>query len=170
MSIPYPGLRDRALAYAERRQIELILDPPLGGGIDGQVWSTTDDRAVKVFLREYNYIQERDCYQRLQRYSVTKIHRFTVPKLIFWDDEFLVVEIHVVSPPFILDFGKAYLDHPPDFDEQRMAEDEEFRRELFEDRWPEVKSALAALEQYGIFYVDAKPGNIMFGDENTAKD
>src|SRR4051812_11316294 len=59
--------------------------------------------------------------------SVTKVHRFAVPKLISWDDDLLIVEIQVVSPPFILDFGKAYLDHPPDFDEQTMAEDEEHR-------------------------------------------
>jgi hypothetical protein len=168
MSIPIqPELKEHALIYAERRRINIIADPPLGGGIDGQVWSTTDETAVKAFLREHNYVRERDCYRRLREHSVTNAHRFTVPKLVSWDDELLIVEMQIVSPPFLLDFGKAYLDHPPDFDEQTMADDEELRTELFGSRWPEVKSAVSSLERYGIFYVDAKPGNVMFGDEST---
>jgi len=40
------------------------------------------------------------------------------------------------------------------------------RRELFEDRWPQVRLLVSALRRIGIYYMDAKPGNIMFGDEH----
>jgi len=38
-------------------------------------------------------------------------------------------------------------------------------RENFGDRWSIVMSLVRALQKFGIYYVDPKPGNIMFGDE-----
>jgi hypothetical protein len=35
-------------------------------------------------------------------------------------------------------------------------------RENFGDRWNKVMSLIRLLEGYGIYYVDPKPGNIMF--------
>ena len=37
-------------------------------------------------------------------------------------------------------------------------------QELFGDRTPMVRKLLSALQQYGIYYQDAKPGNITFED------
>lgn len=88
-----------------------------------------------------------------------------MPALIAHSDVLMVVEMELVAPPFLLDFGKAYLDEAPDFSAEVWRDWEDGRRELFEDRWPEVKSLLAALRAYGIYYLDAKPGNIMFADE-----
>jgi hypothetical protein len=48
------------------------------------------------------------------------------------------------------------------FSAETVAEWRESMQELFEHQWPEVLLLLAALERYGIFYLDAKPGNIMF--------
>lgn len=48
-----------------------------------------------------------------------------------------------------------------------MAEEEKTlleQAELFGDRWPEVEESLWKLESLGIYYVDAKPKNISFGD------
>ncbi len=39
--------------------------------------------------------------------------------------------------------------------------------ELFDERWPIVKKLLSALQQYGIHYLDAKPGNIMFENRQS---
>jgi hypothetical protein len=66
-----------------------------------------------------------------------------------------------------LDFGKVYLDREPPYwrDEQIMGDDEARRREMFEDRWPEVQRILADLRTMDIYYVDPTPANIMFGDE-----
>jgi hypothetical protein len=51
-----------------------------------------------------------------------------------------------------------------DYSPEVLAEDEEKNREVFEDRWPQVKSLLWALRRFGIWYMDPKPGNIMFED------
>ncbi|MBP87128.1 MAG: hypothetical protein CMJ64_10490 [Planctomycetaceae bacterium] len=67
----------------------------------------------------------------------------------------------VVEPPFLLDFGKAYLDHDPDYGEVVMNEWEELGQEMFEGDWQTVKDLLSALRDYGIYYYDAKLGNIM---------
>ena len=37
-------------------------------------------------------------------------------------------------------------------------------RENFGERWIRVLSLIRLLEGYGIYYVDPKPGNIMFAD------
>jgi hypothetical protein len=69
----------------------------------------------------------------------------------------------IVSPPCLLDFGKAYVDSPPDYTAEALAEAEQAERELFtEDQWKQVRLARAALKRYGIFYFDARPSNIMF--------
>jgi hypothetical protein len=92
----------------------------------------------------------------------TDLRGFAVPELVDFDDDLLVVEMTIVSPPFLLDFGKVHLDRRPEFSAETIAEWRESMKELFEDRWPEVRLLLAALERYGIYYLDAKPGNIMF--------
>jgi hypothetical protein len=50
-----------------------------------------------------------------------------------------------------------------------MAEWEEQQIEWFGDRWPEMRSALYALERIGIYYRDVRPGNIMFPEEPTPR-
>ena len=39
------------------------------------------------------------------------------------------------------------------------------RRERFEQNWPKVKSLMAALESYQIYYLDPQPYNIVFPKE-----
>lgn len=69
----------------------------------------------------------------------------------------------IVSPPCILDFGKAYVDSPPDYSPEALAEAEAAERELFsEGEWQQVRLVRAALRRYGICYFDARPSNIMF--------
>jgi hypothetical protein len=140
----------------------LSFENPLGSGIDGRVWSSDRQTAVKVLERDHNYLLERECYQRLQVAGVTDLRGFAVPELVDFDDELLVVEMTIVSPPFLLDFGKVHLDRRPEFSAETLAEWRESMQELFENNWPEVRLLLAALERYGIYYLDAKPGNIMF--------
>ena len=53
----------------------------------------------------------------------------------------------IVKPPFLLDFGKAYVDFPPDFTEEVLRDCEEQQRDIWEDRWPEVQSIVWQLEQ-----------------------
>jgi hypothetical protein len=134
----------------------------MGFGQDGFLWATLQDSVVKVFERQANYDRELKCYQRLLDHNVTRISIFDVPRLIGYSDLLHVVEMSVVSPPHLLDFGKAYVDVPPQFSEETMRDWDEGLTELFGERVAEVKSALRSLEVLGIYYLDARPGNIMF--------
>jgi hypothetical protein len=157
-----PDLQRRCADYCQSRGISINVEYPLGSGIDGCVWPSNRNTAVKVLERQHNYLLERDCYQRFLQAAVTEILGFAVPELVDYDDNLLVVEMRIVSPPFVLDFAKVHLDKRPEFPAETLTEWRESMQELFEDQWPQVRSLLAALEQYGIYYLDAKPGNIMF--------
>jgi hypothetical protein len=158
-------LRARILRYAKvsNRLGELDLESPLGAGTDGYVWRMSRT-AVKVFYREANYLAELECYERLRaRFAPDAIAGFWVPKLIANDAVLMIIEMQLVSPPFLIDFGKAYLDRTP---RQIPGISTEEVEELFEDKAPRVLALLRELKLvYGIYYLDPRPGNIMFGDE-----
>jgi len=158
-------LETQAVAYAKSRGISIVFDNPVGCGTDGRVWKTSRKSAVKVFERESNYERERDCYRRLKALAIFQVGRFEIPRLIDQDDRWLVIEMGIVAPPFLLDFAKSYLNHPPDFSPEVMAEWEEQQIEWFGDRWPEIRSALYDLDKIGIYYRDVRPGNIMFPED-----
>jgi hypothetical protein len=147
----------------------------MGWGEDGCVWRASlpppfAETAVKVFDRPNNYQRERDAYLRLRDRGVEHLGDFSVPSLVNHDDELMVVEMTIVQPPFLLDFGKAYVDcRPPYFnDSERISEAEADCRELFETeaRWKEIQRALWKLEGMGIWYADPNPRNIQFGEED----
>jgi len=153
-------LKENARKYAAENEIELIKS--LGHGTDGHVWSTNLDTAVKAFERETNYARELECYQRLAEKDVVQVSGFSVPSLVGHSDELLIVEMDIVSPPCVLDFGKAYVDDmPQQLNEMWRAEIETFE-DIFEDNAYQAKVIIFALQQYGIFYFDAKPNNIKF--------
>lgn len=89
-----------------------------------------------------------------------------MPKLIDADELLLAVEMSIVQPPFLLDFGKVYLDTPPPYwnDAEIVADWHAEGRDNFGNRWSTVMSLIGVLQKYGIYYVDPKPGNIMFAD------
>jgi hypothetical protein len=157
-------LEQRVREYAHSREIAIDFESPLGAGTDGCVWQTDRMTAVKALARRHNYNQELECYRRFKSAGVTQIGGFSVPELVDHSDELWIIEMGIVDAPFILDFAKVYLDRPPDYSPEVLAEDEEKNREIFEDRWPQVKSLLCELRRFGIWYMDSKPGNIMFED------
>lgn len=93
---------------------------------------------------------------------------FSVPSLEDFDEDLLVIEITVVQPPYLLDFGKIYLDQAPThlYDEQMMENANAEWHERFGKRWSKVLHAMKMLEKYGIYYYDPRPGNVCFGDED----
>lgn len=133
--------------------------------MDGEVWESNRQTAIKVIHRQQNYIAELECYQRFAAHGVDALKGFAVPRLVGHDDELSIVEMEIVSPPYIIDFAKCRFDTPFDFSPEVMADWNEAGIEIFEDRWRQVKSLLRALEQYGIYYLDAKPGNITFAPD-----
>ena len=134
------------------------------------VWATHSDTAIKAFERETGYLNERDSYQRLTEFNVTeKICGFGIPKMIDSSDELMVIEMDFMqNPPYIIDFAKVRINFPPDFSEEVIHDDEEKGRENFGVNWPKVKSLLAALESFQIYYLDPSPSNIVFPRSSTA--
>ena len=161
MSESFLSAEDRAKQFCDQSGAHLL--QPLGHGIDGNVWLISRQSALKIFARQETYLRERDCYRRLFDHRVEVLAGFEVPELKDYDNSLLAIEMSVVSPPCILDFGKAYVDSPPDYSLEALAEAEAAERELFtEEQWKQVRLVRAALLQYGINYFDARPSNIMF--------
>jgi len=80
-----------------------------------------------------------------------------------FDDKLKIIEMSVVKPPFILDFGGAYLDSPPPHDPETLKRSMIERKEKFGDQFEMVNHILAELERrYGIYLSDVHPGNIRF--------
>ena len=154
---------DRANAYGDAHQIEI--GHRLGFGWDGTVFATDRQSAIKVFQHERLFQRERDVYLRLQSRQVKKILEFKVPRLIGFDNDLWVVEMTIVSPPFVLDFAGAYLDQKPDYPPEVMADWMEEKAEQFGERWQKVQAIMWAFSKLGVYLADVKPGNIEFGDE-----
>lgn len=156
-----------ALAYAARHQLQLA--ERLGFGIHGIIFVAEDNSkggktAVKAHREFEPYLRERAGYERLAQAGVTKVLGFNVPRLLRADDDLRVIEMTIVTRPFVLDFAGAYLDVPPEFPDEIRAEWEAEKREQFEKRWPTVQAVLATLEAWNIYMVDVSPSNIAFLD------
>jgi hypothetical protein len=67
-------------------------------------------------------------------------------------------------PPYRIDFAKVRIDRPPEFSEEVLRDEEQQGIAQFEHNGPAVKSLLAALESYQIYYLDPRRGNIAFPD------
>jgi hypothetical protein len=91
----------------------------------------------------------------------------SILKFASFDDNLLILEMTIVSPPFVLDFGGAYLDGKPEFPRETLAEWEADKEEQFDDDWPAARRVIFALERYGVYLVDVNPGNIRLRNERT---
>jgi len=156
----------RAQTYAQSRGILLQEEPRIGHGSDGSVWKTSRNSAVKAVANLPNYANELECYRRLRDAAVNHLHGFDIPVLEGFDDTLLIIEMTIVQPPYLLDFGKVYLDAPPPYWDDRKLRANAYQewRERFDSRWEDVACVLGILEKYGIYYVDPRPGNIDVGE------
>jgi hypothetical protein len=154
-----------AAAYAARHNLQLT--ERLGFGIHGTVYVAENKRnqdrsAIKAFKEPASYLQERAAYERLQAAAITQILGFHVPQLIRADDALRVIEMTIVTLPFVLDFASTSLDARPSFSDEIWAEWETEKREQFGDRWPKVQAVMDELEHLGIYLLDVSPRNIGF--------
>jgi len=162
------NLLNNARAYASRNQLRLA--EQLGFGIHGIVLVAEKNvkpgkSAIKVHRETEPYLRERQVYERLRAAGVSEILGFRVPQLMGYDNELRVIEMSIVSQPFVLDFAGAYLDDTaPHFSAEKWAEWEAEKREQFEAHWPKVQAILGALEALDIQMVDVSPSNIAFLD------
>jgi hypothetical protein len=160
-------LLERIQEYANRNG--LVVGRQLGFGVHGIVFDAENQfkkglSAIKAHERETHYARERDVYLRLKENAVTAIRGCNVPSLLRFDDTLWVLEMTVVSRPFVLDFAGAYLDRPFDFSEEVMADWRADKQEQFGVHWPEAQAILRVLETYGIFMEDVHPNNIALAD------
>jgi len=160
----YAEAIERAKAYAKQRAVGLV--EQLGAGLDGIVFATGSQTAIKALRYEELYAREKAIYARLSELHVEQVEGFNVPRVLDFEDSLWVIEMEVVRPPYVLDFAGAYLDEEPPYvdSEEIMAQWESEKREQFEDRWPTVQRVLARFKQHGIYLADIKPGNITFAE------
>jgi hypothetical protein len=161
-------LNRNAETYA--RKHGLFLAERLGFGIHGIVLSVQRNpglpptSAIKVHRDSEPYFRERDIYLRLAEADIRHILGHHVPQLVRWDDELRIVEMSIVTRPFVLDFAGAYLFAPPEFSEEIWDEWLRQKREQFGNRWEKVQEVLGFLETLDIHMVDVSPSNVAFRD------
>ncbi len=156
-------LLPRAELYAKSRGIAVVRQPILGRGSDGAVWRTNRDTAIKVVTRQDNFAKELTCYRRFKASATRRIGRFAVPLLEGFDEALLVIEMTIVYPPYLLDFGKVHLDSPPPYygDKRLMRNVYAAWRDKFGKEWKVVASAMDSLRtKHGIYYFDPRRSNV----------
>lgn len=139
----------------------------LGSGREGSVRELVDKNgivlsALKVHHREEAYCRERDCYLLLRDLGIYRVRGLNIPELIGFDDTFLAIEMTLVSRPFLLDFGSAYLNAPPEFPEGVREQWRIDLAERFEADLAEVERVIQEFEDFGIFLTDLHPHNLSF--------
>ncbi|PAY19707.1 hypothetical protein CKO51_09870 [Rhodopirellula sp. SM50] len=163
MDLP-ESIESRLKTYTELRKSVVVSG--LGQGTQGSVVVCSNlsqqHVAVKFHERSNAYFRERDVYLRLSDLEITHVQGLRIPILVHFDDDLLAIEMTIVSPPFCLDFGGAYLDRPPDYTPEVWRDWREQKSEDFEEDWPVVQEILAEFESFGIYIADVNPGNIRF--------
>lgn len=160
-----PDFQKRIEKFKDTRRLEF--EDCLGAGTQGSVFvfkipSQEIRLAVKFHHRKEGYDRELKAYLRLADLNISDIGGHRVPILVGYDNALLAIEMTIVTPPFCLDFGGAYLDQPPDYSLEVWKDWEQMKSEVFEEDWPKVESLLAEFRRYGIYIADVNPGNIKF--------
>lgn len=135
----------------------------LGQGIDGVVYFTSRNSALKVHCRASSYANELAAYQRLRDYKVKSVGGHAVPELFAWSDAHRVIEMEIVHLPYLLDFATASLDEPFDYPDHVMRHWHQQLIETFGTNWTKVLEINRELiNSYGIYHGDLSPRNCGF--------
>lgn len=157
--------------YARLHSLKFNVKGQLGEGTDGAVWATSNNSAIKVISREKTFDTELRCYLRLMHRRVSEIDGLAVPRLIEYDRNLQIIEMTLVQPPYLLDFGKAYIDEPAPYTPEQLNEWRQHWRQFFpKSDIPRVHRILRILKAHGIDYVDPKPWNIRFREKDSTAD
>jgi hypothetical protein len=160
---------ERSYEYAKKHGVQFDYEDYPGDGNDGVVLRTTNQNAAVEFLYSFSkYDIERRCYQRLKEHDLDVICDIVhVPVMSSYDDELMAIEMDIVEPPFLLDFGKAYIDEPsPYTPEQLQAAERQWACTFPRKDLPFIRRILARLRGIGIEYVDPSPSNIRLRPES----
>ena len=94
--------------YAQERGFQLT--KRLGSGQDGLVYATSNDSAIKLLFHQPRLACEYSVYLRLLEKDIIKVERFAVPRLVDAGVRRRILEMQIVTPPFVVDFASASLD------------------------------------------------------------
>ena len=156
--LPYT-IEDRIELYAEQRS--LAIESRLGFGQDGIVYGSSNKTALKCLRTGELYRREKAVYCLLQTKGVKTVRGFHVPELIDYEDTLWVIEMTIVTPPYILDFASAYLEPCMNkFSQEQLEEWREQKLDEFESNWPQVRLLMAAFEGLGVYLSDIHPRNV----------
>ena len=160
-------LLEIAQRYASHYALEIC--EALGSGIHGIVRAIKSKskrsakRALKLHRDIDAYHREKTVYEYLRTKGVDEILGFEIPTLLHVDDQFLAIEMTIVSPPFILDFASARLDDPIHFSEEIWADWKVAKQEEFGSDWPTVENILRDFnDEHEIQILDPSRKNIRF--------
>ncbi len=150
---------DRALLYAAGRK--LTIEKSLGYGNDGTVFATSVKTAIKCLKNATLFANELAIYTHLSQAGVTHVNEFKLPELVHSQRDLLVIEMTIVTPPYVLDFASARLKgHEVKYDEETIAEWKREKAEQFEDDWRQVQRMVWAFESLGVVLTDVHPRNV----------
>jgi len=150
------------LAYLSgERQIE---ERRLGSGTDGEVYIVNGPSAVKVHYDRHRFLNELHAYQVLSRIGLEHIGEFRIPVFRQYDDQLLIIEMSVVKPPYLIDFGKATIGKGQDWSDEHMAYWWEQVEDKFENDFAVASQIFEQLvRRTNIYQWDLNPSNLNFG-------
>lgn len=161
MSLAHPDAERVAQLYLDRRGATILAR--CGYGKEGVVFKSSHGTAVKVHSAEQTFWNEYYAYQRLTETETVRVRGFRVPKLINTDKKLRVIEMGIVEPPCLLDFGTSSTDHEPDFEQEAWDTWWEKLQEDFGDRFPEAEAVFYFLRNYlNVWHLDLSTNNLQF--------
>lgn len=161
MSLAHPDAERVAQLYLEQRGA--TIQAQCGFGKEGVVFKSSHGTAVKVHSGKRSFLNEYYAYQRLSDTQTYRVRGFRVPKLINTDQRLRIIEMGIVEPPCLLDFGSSSTDFEPDFTPEVWDDWWAKLEAWFEDRFPEAEAVFYHLkDNLGIWHLDLRPSNLQF--------
>ncbi|MEZ6034375.1 MAG: hypothetical protein R3C17_14870 [Planctomycetaceae bacterium] len=109
--IPFETMERRS-AYCSCHGVVIQFDEP-DWGLDAFLWRTTVETVVKIHRYHERCQKELATYQRLAERKIVRLKGFAFPQLVKYDEELHILELSIVSPPYILDFVEVGLGQKP---------------------------------------------------------
>jgi len=157
---------DDARRWVSRYLGEDYVTRQIGAGTDGIVFETSRSTVVKAHEYTERYQNELSVYQRLKAREIGEINGFVVPRLLGHHRGLGVIEITVVSPPCIFDFGKSRLDWRPDFPPEVWNQWLVDKEDEFAEMWPAAERLYTTLwRRFRIWHGDLNRKNVYFAGE-----
>jgi len=146
---------------------KLLIVGSLGHGKDGDVLKTDRKSAIKKLKTLELYRRELRAYKLLDELSIVELEGFALPRLLGYDENSLLIEMTIVTPPYLLDFASTHdeveLEHLG-FTDEIWAEREQHWANIFGDQWPRVRTLRNTfLRLTGLMHLDPSRNNVRLG-------